>query len=210
MPELTFASLGPEDYSRAKKVLDRAKHPGFVGRELYFRCATTGSATIAILDGEDSGVALIAKGKLHAMSIIRAAQGHGVGTALLKHTKPQWVNAITDRIPWFEKRGYSPVGGAKPGLNGKLATQLMQLTGSIPDAEVAAVSADHPPGVELAPGVPSLDELVTELPRDRAHGELMILDRLLASAEKNGDFKAAISLLEESRKIWQRWGAREE
>ena len=55
---LSFVRLEPDAYDRAKSVLNRAKHPGFVGRELYYRCATAGSAIVAVRDGIDVGVSL--------------------------------------------------------------------------------------------------------------------------------------------------------
>jgi GNAT superfamily N-acetyltransferase len=138
---LEFDHLGPGDYDRAKRVLNRARHPGFVGRELYFRCATTGAAVIAREVADDLGVALIAKQKLQALSVVQAAQGRGVGAALVAHTAPKWVNAIMERVPWFEKRGYRSVGAPRVGQSGKMATQLMELAGEAPSPsmEIGAV-----------------------------------------------------------------------
>lgn len=205
MSTLTFVSLGPEDYDRAKRVLNKAKHPGFVGRELFYRCATSGSCTLAVQGDQDIGVALVAKGKLQAMSVVAAAQGGGVGSQLLDQVKPQWVNAIMDRVPWFEKRGYAPVGAAKPGQAGKMAVQLMQRVGDVPPGELA----EKPPKPEPLDESPTLQALMLEYRDDRAYGELTVLERLVRSAEIAGDFKSCISLLEEARKIWQRHGARE-
>jgi hypothetical protein len=102
-PTIEFVTLRPDEYDRAKKVLNAAKHPGFVGRELFYRCATTGQAVIAVLDTKDVGVALIAKGKLQALSVDVRCQGHGVGAQLVNHLQPQWVQAIAEKISWFEK-----------------------------------------------------------------------------------------------------------
>jgi len=121
-----FDLLGPDDYDRAKKVLNAAKHPGFVGRELFYRCATTGRACIAVVEEADLGVALIAKDKLQALSVSLKAQGRGVGSALMAHLKPRWVSAIEEKVGWFERLGYRRVGASKVGANGKHATQLME------------------------------------------------------------------------------------
>lgn len=83
MSEIQFVDLGPGDYDRAKSVLNKARHPGFVGRELFFRCATTGKATVAVIDGVDSAVMLVAKQRIEALSVVVAAQGRGVGQALV-------------------------------------------------------------------------------------------------------------------------------
>ena len=84
MSEIEFVNLGADDYDRAKKVLNKAKHPGFVGRELFYRCATTGVCCVAVLGGVDCGVAMVAKEKLQALSIVASVQGKGVGTALMR------------------------------------------------------------------------------------------------------------------------------
>lgn len=128
-PNLSFESLGLDDYERAKKVLNKAKHPGFVGRELFHRCASRGQVCIAVLDGQDVAVALIASNKLQALSVVAAAQGGGVGAALVDRLKPAWVSAIGDRVGWFEKRGYVPEGAARVGASGKMSVQLMRRAG---------------------------------------------------------------------------------
>jgi GNAT superfamily N-acetyltransferase len=143
MSEIRFVPLGAGEYDRAKTVLNKAKHPGFVGRELFYRCATAGQAVMAVLvDGEtqgDVGVGLAVKGKFHVLSIVPSAQGFGVGSRLVDHMRPEWANVIMDRVPWFEKRGYQSVGAPKVGQSGKMATQLMQ---RIPDFEPGAPVTD--------------------------------------------------------------------
>lgn len=150
MSEIRFVPLGAGEYDRAKTVLNKAKHPGFVGRELFYRCATAGQAVVAVLvDGEtqgDVGVALVAKGKLQALSVVTLAQGLGVGSRLVDHCRPPWVNALMDRVPWFEKRGYKTAGAPKVGQGGKMASQLME---RIPDFEPGGATAATDAG-ELA------------------------------------------------------------
>lgn len=146
---IEFDHLGPGDYDRAKRVLNRARHPGFVGRELYFRCATTGSAVIAREGAGDLGVSLIAKQKLQALSVVREAQGRGVGAALVAHTNPKWVNAIMERVPWFEKRGYRCVGAPSVGQSGKMATQLMERSVDAPTAVTITNRGEAPAPARL-------------------------------------------------------------
>jgi len=137
MGELTFVDLGPGEYDRAKAIFNRAKHPGFIGRELFFRAATSGKAVVAVDDDGDVGVALIAKDKLLALSVVVTAQGRGVGPALMRRLQPKWVSAIDSRVGFFERLGYAPMGPPKVGQNGKHATQLMVLG----DAGVPGASA---------------------------------------------------------------------
>lgn len=127
--DLTFDLLGPGDYERAKTVLNKAKHPGFVGRELFFRCATTGTCTIAVLDGADVGVALVASQKLQALSVVSSAQGDGIGARLIDRVQPRWASVIGDRVEWFKRRGYVEVGPPKVSQKGTTTTQLMERTG---------------------------------------------------------------------------------
>lgn len=126
MSELTFDALGPGDYDRAKTVLNRAKHPGFVGRDLYSRCATAGTCTIAVLDGADVGVALVVSQKLQALSVVSSAQGAGVGARLIDRIQPRWASVIGDRVEWFKRRGYREVGSPKVGQKGSTTVQLME------------------------------------------------------------------------------------
>lgn len=154
---IQFDLLGPGDYDRAKKILNRARHPGFVGRELFYRCATTGICCVAVVNGDDLGVALVAKQKLQALSVVREAQGGGIGKALITRTAPQWVNAIMERVPWFEKRGYVCVGAPRVGQSGKMATQLMQLGAA---GIVGHEGGASPSGASIGPSLraPILEE----------------------------------------------------
>jgi GNAT superfamily N-acetyltransferase len=122
---LFFSPLQQGDYERCKRVLNAARHPGYVGREMFWRCATTGGATVAVLEGKDVGVSLVAGKKLLVLSVIQSAQRCGIGRRLLAHARPAWVSAIQSRVPWFEARGYVCVGAPKVGMNGKHAVQLM-------------------------------------------------------------------------------------
>lgn len=147
-PRIEFDTLGPGDYDRAKKILNRAKHPGFVGRELFYRCATNGIACVARVGPDDLGVALITKNKLQALSVVTAGQGKGIGTALIARTTPKWVNAIVSRVSWFERLGYRCVGAPRaPQKGGGNATQLLELVGEtiVGAREPGALSVSLPP-----------------------------------------------------------------
>jgi len=168
---IEFIHLSPDDYQRAKTVLNKAKHPGFVGRELYFRCATNGRAVIASLDGQDCGVALIASNKLQALSVIKQAQGRGVGRALVMHLLPKFVNSIQERVSFFESCGYASVGAPKVGASGKMVTQLMQLTDG---AGVEKQSAE----ITVKPAAPKLTRAEQSVEKRR---RVMQIAELMAS-----------------------------
>lgn len=211
MSNIEFATLGPSDYDRAKKILDAARHPGFVGRELFFRCSTTGSVTVATLDGTDVGVMMIAKHKVQALSVIVKAQGHGVGAALVGHLKPRWVNAIGERVPWFEKRGYRCVGAPKVGQNGKHSTQLLELvdeaaasasTSSGGSVDAGASQSDSGPQDDSAAELSLYTMIDPHLALTTAEeGELDMLDALLHDARAAQQFKSVLEIMASAKKI---------
>jgi hypothetical protein len=141
-PNLRFDLLGPGDYDRAKSILNRGKHPGFVGRELFYRCATSGRAVVAVLDEQDVGVALVVKDKLQALNT--PLQGRGIGSALMRHLRPRWVSSIEEKVSFFIALGYRRVGEAKVGANGKHATQLLELIESVEAPIVKAPIVEAP------------------------------------------------------------------
>ena len=161
-----FVIAGPGEYDRIKKIFDRARHPGFIGRELVYRCTTAGQARIATVrldDGSvaDVGVALVdQKQKLVALSVAREWQGKGgIGTALMRHLQPKWVSAINEKEGWFARLGYKAVGSPKVGQNGKHATQLMQLEGdmSLP-SEAIAPEDDAPEALQIVRVAPEPED----------------------------------------------------
>ena len=190
MADLEFVNLGAGDYERAKTILNKARHPGFVGRELFYRCATTGVVCVATLDGIDLGVAMIAKEKLQALSIIAAGQGKGVGTALMRRLQPRWVSSIADRVSFFERCGYKPFGAPKVGQNGKHATQLIE-RGEVPSAPRPSPK-DEPP----EPPFTLLVDLAAESQEGRIVAKLQLLDDLLKSAIANDKAADVLKILE--------------
>lgn len=204
MTEIRFDTLGPGDYDRAKTVLNKARHPGFVGRELFFRCATTGSATIAVLDDVDVGVALIAKEKLQALSVIVSAQGRGVGQALMARLQPRWVQAIGEKVAWFSKIGYVPYGAAKVGQNGKHAVQLMERIAGADEQQIVEIKAvpevTGTPAEEPEESI-SFRELLDCPPEERAEAELDILDGLMQKAILAEKFDSCLKIMEAANKL---------
>ncbi len=61
MGELTFEQIGTDinDYNRAKKVLDKARHPDFIGPQRFVRAVEKGRIVVACRDGEDLGVVFL-------------------------------------------------------------------------------------------------------------------------------------------------------
>jgi len=194
---IEFINLGADEYDRAKAVLNKARHPGFVGRELFYRCATTGVACVAVLDGVDSGVAMVAKGKLQALSVVASAQGNGLGSALMRRLQPEWVSSIVDRVPFFERLGYRSVGAPKVGQNGKHATQLLQLDEIPGGAAVAEMSSSAGPSAGPAAPAPltRLSDLIEETAETRAIAQLQILDGLIERAILAERFDSALRIL---------------
>ncbi len=202
MSEIRFDRLGPGDYDRAKTVLNKAKHPGFVGRELFFRCATNGAAVVAVLDDADSAVMLVTKNRIEALSVITKAQGRGVGQALVLHLKPRFVNAIGERIGFFEKLGYKPVGAPKIGQNGKHSTQLMQRDESADVADVQirdAVQADEQEGQLVT--VQFFATMLDMSKAERIAAELELLDMLLSAAIANERDDGVLKLTEAANQL---------
>lgn len=207
MSEIRFDNLGPGEYERAKKVFDRAKHPGFVGRELFWRCATTGVACIAVIEDVDTGIALVAKDKLQALSVIVAAQGSGAGTALMARLKPKWVNAIGERVAWFEKRGYRPYGAARVGQNGKHATRLME---RIDEVETADAAPKPLASVVELPRKPAKADPIAELAAQIVDAEgnkvaLSTVMSLLQAARRGMPKRQAAAYAGISRQTLYRW-----
>jgi len=150
--------LGPDEYDRGKKgVLDKAKHPGFIGREFMFRCATKGAVIVAVIDGRDVGIVCVDhKGVLQTLSVIPSARKLGVGSALVQHVRAiaKFAKPIGDATAFFERNGYRPVGAAAVGQHGKHITQLMQRVEDwAPVVEAPIVEA---PIVERNAGIPLL------------------------------------------------------
>lgn len=119
-------SLGREtDYERAKRVLNRGKHPTFVGRSMTVRNARNGGLLVFSHLGEDVGIALL-NARLNVLLVLNVApshRGHGLGSAMLHYCSPTWIRALSTAAAWFQARGYVEVGTPKQGR--RLETRLM-------------------------------------------------------------------------------------
>lgn len=108
-----------------KHILNRGRHPTFVGRSMVERCAGNGGLLFFRAAGEDRGVALVnaRKNVLLVMCVLPDARGIGLGTRMLEYIKPNFVRAVEMAVPWFEARGYEAIGEWKHGR--ALRTRVM-------------------------------------------------------------------------------------
>ena len=140
MAELVFERIGTsiDDYNRAKKILDKARHPDFIGPQRFVRAAEKGMIIVASADGHDLGVLFSEGETLTVLSVARSAQGQGVGQALVQHANLKYVRAIQDRVAWFCKLGYEPQG--PPDMSHKkFVVQMLVRT----DSASAATTDTH-------------------------------------------------------------------
>jgi len=200
---VTFSVLGPGEYERAKKILNAAKHPGFVGREAFFRCATTGAVTVAQIDDQDVAIAMVAKNMLKALSVVTRAQGSGVGKSILAHTNPRFASVIGDKQSWFEKLGYRAVGPPKVGQNGKHLTQLMELSGEQAVADLSSIALK--PSDDASPAQEELESLFSLLDENASSAKLetrlRMLDQLYRRAVQSNHFRDAREIMIEAETL---------
>ena len=113
------------EYRRAKRILDRARHPTFVGRSTVLRAAQDGGLLFYMVGDEDVAVTVInaRNSTLLALSVIGEHQGHGLGGAILEYLRPNFARVIESKVGWFEARGYISIG--EPKIGRKFKTQIM-------------------------------------------------------------------------------------
>jgi hypothetical protein len=113
------------DYRRAKLILNKGKHPTFVGKSLIERCATNGGLLFFRINSDDVGVAAVnvRRSVLLVMNILPAYRSMGLGMVMLDYIKPNFIRAVESAVPWFEQRGYKSIGAWKQGR--KLRTRVL-------------------------------------------------------------------------------------
>jgi len=113
------------EYSRLKTLLNRGRHPTFVGRDMVERNARNGGALVFRFGGEDVGVAVLNArlNVLLVMNVAPAHRSHGLGAAMLHYCRPTWVRAVESAAGYFRERGYVDIGAPKQGR--ALLTQIM-------------------------------------------------------------------------------------
>jgi GNAT superfamily N-acetyltransferase len=113
------------EYQRAKRLLDKGRHPTFIGRHTLERAADQGGLIFATHDGFDIAVAIIGvrNGTLQVLNVLPAYRGKGVGSWFLNYLMPNFARVLESAVPWFEAQGYVCLGQPKQGR--KLKTQIM-------------------------------------------------------------------------------------
>lgn len=100
-----------------KNLLDAGRHPVFVGRSQVENWVKNGGLLFFVVDGRDAAVALVQPryNCLMVLNVHPAFRGRGVGKAVVEYLQCNWVRAIEDKVPFFEKLGYVGVSNWKQG-----------------------------------------------------------------------------------------------
>jgi len=113
------------EYDRAKGILNRGKHPTFIGKTMVQRNALQGGLLFCIVDGKDAAAALVnvRNSTLLVLNVLPEFRSRGVGARFLSFIRPNFARVVSFAVPWFERQGYVAIGEPKQGR--KLATQIM-------------------------------------------------------------------------------------
>lgn len=115
-----------DEYERIKRLLNRGRHPTFIGRAMVARCTHNGGLLFFVAEnGVDAAAALVnpARGVLLVLNVEPAMRGRGVGEFALNYIKPNFARVVESAVPWFEARGYTAIGTWKQGRS--LRTRVM-------------------------------------------------------------------------------------
>jgi hypothetical protein len=107
----------PTEYRRVKTLLNAAKFPTFIGRDLVSRCARNGGVIFYVVDDVDIAVSIL-NPRTHVWLVLAVHpthHDHGMGTAMLHYLRPLWIRSTEAMVPYFEARGYVKVGEPKHG-----------------------------------------------------------------------------------------------
>lgn len=115
----------PGDYERFKEALNRGRHPTFVGRDTVNRQIDNGGLLFFVFGGMDVAVSLVQvkNNSLLVLNVHPAHRSHGLGGAVVKFLKCNWVRATEQAVPFFVRHGYKSIGAIKQGRT--LRTQVM-------------------------------------------------------------------------------------
>ena len=121
-----------DEYRRVKQILNRGKHPTFIGRSFVLVSTRNGGCTIFRFGGEDIGVSIVnpMKNVLLVLNVDPEHRSHGLGTAILRYVQANFARVLESAVPFFERNGYTCVGELKRGNS--LNTQVMIKSGLIP------------------------------------------------------------------------------
>ena len=130
-----------DEYRRVKQILNRGKHPTFIGRSFVLVSTRNGGCTIFRFGGEDIGVSIVnpMKNVLLVLNVDPKHRQHGLGTAILHYVQANFARVLESAVPFFERNGYTKVGSLKRGNS--LNTQVMIKSSLI--ALAGRISAIH-------------------------------------------------------------------
>lgn len=113
------------DYKSAARFLSRADYPAWFGPSTFQRYVTNGGGYWFRFRGETAAVGILNPrlSSLGALAVAREHRGHGLGKAIVEFLQPNFVRAVEDKVPFFEKLGFRPLGAMKPGI--RLNVQVM-------------------------------------------------------------------------------------
>lgn len=117
--------LKATDYRRAKNILDRGKHPTFIGRQLVMTATRNGGAFAFSYRGLDIAVAIV-NPSLNCLLVLNVSpdhRSHGLGAAILRFLQCNFARVLESAVPFFERNGYTSRGKLKIGK--RLKTQVM-------------------------------------------------------------------------------------
>jgi hypothetical protein len=121
-----------DEYSRVKRILNRGKHPTFIGRQIVLISTRNGGCTIFRFAGEDIGVSVVnpMKNVMLVLNVDPRHRSHGLGSAILRYCVPNFARVLETAVPFFERNGYAKIGNLKRG--NALNTQIMVKSSLIP------------------------------------------------------------------------------
>jgi len=120
------------EYRRVKQILNRGKHPTFIGRQLVLVCTRNGGCTIFRHAHHDIAVSIVnpMKNVLLVLNVDPHHRSHGLGTAILRYVQANFARVLESAVPFFERNGYTKAGELKRGNS--LNTQVMIKSSLIP------------------------------------------------------------------------------
>lgn len=115
----------PEEYDRAKRILNAGRHPTFIGRDLVRRNARNGGLLFFLVGEQDAAVAIVNPriSSLLVLCVRPEFRSQGVGKWAMAFLRPNFIRALESSVPYFERLGYVGFGKWKNGKT--LRTRIM-------------------------------------------------------------------------------------
>lgn len=169
------------EYARLRHILNRGKHPTYIGSDMTAHAAKNGGLFFFLVDGADAACALVnpSYNGLLVLCVIPSHRKSGLGSAIVRFLKCNWVRALESAVPFFTRLGYVSVGAIKKGRT--LRTQVMVrqdligLAGRLSRFFEATAQRDHPAQTEGT--TPLSTESAARKPRRRTKANTKALPR---------------------------------